>query len=87
MFPVRCYTCNALLAHLHPTYRAHARDAPAGEALRAIGVERMCCRRMFLGHADLLEDQLRHPNVDAVLDDGGTVLQRKAVGTRVVACD
>ena len=47
----------------------------------------MCCRRMFLGHIDLLEDQLRFPNRDAILDESGTVLKRHAPNPRVVSCD
>ena len=86
MLPVRCYTCNALVAH-HPYVEAvHAGAAPAA-ALAAAGVHRMCCRRIFLGHVDLTEDLLAHPNVDRTLDEGGTVLKRLAVAPRVVSCD
>ena len=39
MFPVRCYTCNAALAQLHPQYRRSVGrgDAPI-EALEALEV-------------------------------------------------
>jgi DNA-directed RNA polymerase subunit N (RpoN/RPB10) len=89
MFPIRCYTCNALLAHKHPAYRdaTTRRGVHPRQALAELEVARMCCRRMFLGHVDLLEDQLRHPNVDRVLDEGGTVLRRHAEGERTVACN
>lgn len=77
MFPVRCYTCNAVLAHLYPLQ----------DTLDAVGAHRLCCRRMFLGYVDLTTDQMRQPNVDTPLDDGGTVLLRRAVAPRTVSCD
>lgn len=88
MFPVRCYTCNAVLGHLYPPYRQQVQAGRSPADLFAdAGVSRMCCRRMFLGHVELIDDQLAHPNVDRVLDEGGTVLQRFAPGTRTVSCD
>lgn len=87
-FPVRCYTCNAPLAQKHPRYRDALREGTrASEALQALDVTRSCCRRMFLGHVDLVADQVRHPNVDRALDEGGTVLQRLARAPRTVSCD
>ena len=50
-------------------------------------VHRMCCRRMFLGHVDLVRDQVQHPNMDVSLDRGGTILRRVVVGSRRVDCD
>lgn len=88
VFPVRCYTCNAPLAHKHPPYRDAMRaGATAAHTLAQLGVERNCCRRMFLGYVDLVSDQVRHPNVDCTLDEGGTVLQRLARAPRTVTCD
>lgn len=89
MFPVRCYSCNAPLAHLHPRYRRETRSAASkpGQTLTALGVDRLCCRRMFLGHVDLLADLIDFPNTDCVLDRGGTTLQRRVHFTRKVTCD
>ena len=88
MFPVRCYTCNAISADKHPEY---ARRVGVGEhprdVLLALRVERMCCRRMFLSHVDLLVDQLEYGNVDTVLDEGGTVLRRMCTTSHEVSCD
>lgn len=88
MFPVRCYTCNACLAQEHPRFRTLVRAGTThADALATLAVRRMCCRRMFLGHVDLVEDQVRFPNTDTVLDDAGTTLYRYAPATRVVSCD
>ena len=86
LFPVRCYTCNAVLAHLHPEYErvVLAGDHPR-DLLRTI--PRMCCRRMFLGYVDLISDQKHHGNVDLVLDASGTILRRHARTARTVTCD
>ena len=88
MFPIRCYTCNAVLAHVHPSYEAltqqgcHARDA-----MTQLGVDRMCCRRMFLGYVDLTTDMVRFGNDSMCLDNGGTVLDRRVACSDVVSCD
>ena len=86
MFPVRCYTCNAVLAHLSPAYERHTTaGGTAKDALQ--NVPRMCCRRMFLGYVDLSDDFLTQPNVDSILDQEGTLLKRCVRHTRVVSCD
>lgn len=89
MFPVRCYTCNTVLAHLHPRYRraVHEEGCAPVTVFDTLGVHRLCCRRMFLGYVELTDDQMQHPNVDTVLDGGGTVLLRTARAARTVACD
>lgn len=88
MFPVRCYTCNAVLAHEWPRYQQELRDGtPAVQILRDRGIDRMCCRRMFLSHVDLTDDQLAYPNRDIRLDAAGTILRRHTRHERVVSCD
>ena len=88
MFPVRCYTCNACLAQQYPEYRARAqRGENASDVLQGLGVRRLCCRRMFLGYVNLIDEQLPHPNKDVVLDEAGTILYRLARQVRVVSCD
>jgi DNA-directed RNA polymerase subunit N (RpoN/RPB10) len=88
LFPVRCYTCNTVLAHLHPEYDRKVKSGEhAHTALGHLNVHRMCCRRMFLGYVDIISDQLHNGNVDIALDRGGTVLQRRATHTRMVGCD
>ena len=72
-----------MLAGLHHREAAKA----ARRAFEELGVERVCCRRMFLGHVDLLEDLVQYPNVDTPIDDNGTVLKREARAVRVVSCD
>lgn len=54
-FPVRCFTCGAVIGDLYEKYKAELETKPAKEVLDALGVERYCCRRMFLGHVEGME--------------------------------
>ena len=88
LFPVRCYTCNAVLAHLHPVYEREAqRGGTPQEFFEVRGIRRFCCRRMFLGHVDLISRQKRYGTVDMQMDDAGMVLHRHVRFERVVRCD
>ena len=88
MFPIRCYTCNLTLAHLHPRY---SHGLVSGEApkdmFEELGIHRMCCRRMFIGFVDLTSRQKDFGNFDVSLDSGGTVLKRFCDKERTVSCD
>lgn len=88
MFPVRCYTCGCVLAHLHPTYREGVQTETSGKVLDHLDVRRICCRRMFLGHVDIVRDQLAYANVDMVLDEArSTVLRRAIKKEHEVGCE
>lgn len=88
MFPIRCYTCNAVVADRHEAYERILHDGGAVlDAFQRLGIARMCCRRMFLGYVNITNDLINYPNVDLPLDEGGTVLYRKVNMTRCVSCD
>ena len=89
MFPVRCYTCNAVLAQLHGAFSERRRDGvPVGDALSHLGVTRMCCRRMFISYVEsLAQNQLDYPNENLTLDHGGTTLLRRCDHEHEVSCD
>lgn len=87
MFPIRCYTCNAVLAHKHVAYKEQLRNnVHPRTAMDALSVHRMCCRRMFLGEVDLVTDQVEYGNVDRQIDPD-TLLKRNVPTSRRVACD
>jgi len=56
IIPIRCFTCGKPIAHLWETFK---QKMEAGEdskkALEELGLERYCCKSIFLGHVDLLE--------------------------------
>lgn len=88
MFPVRCYTCNSVIANKHAHYSgAIKRGEDSASTLRTLKVDRMCCRRMFIGHVDIISVQMDYPNDDSVLDSGGTTLLRKCRHECETSCD
>tara|TARA_B110000046_G_C12994526_1_gene399440 strand:+ start:1428 stop:1631 length:204 start_codon:yes stop_codon:yes gene_type:complete len=57
------------------------------ESLDAVGLRRICCRRMLLTHVPVIEDILAYSNIDSVLDDCNTTFCCRVAKTRSVACD
>ena len=55
--PVRCVSCGKPLAHLWQDYkkRIESGEEP-GKVLNELGLERYCCRALFMGHVDLIEE-------------------------------
>ena len=88
MFPVRCYTCNSVLAQHWKKYSEHllSNGHPSTFLDAKVG-KRMCCRRMFLSHVDMTHEQTSFPARDVILDDSGTVLRREAMRERTISCD
>jgi DNA-directed RNA polymerase subunit N (RpoN/RPB10) len=40
-----------------------SKDKKADVCLDELGVERICCRRMFVSHVDIVQNVLRYPRV------------------------
>jgi len=60
-FPVRCFTCGSVIGHLYEQYKEEIKGKKPDVVLDELGLERYCCRRMFLSHVDLVERVLRYP--------------------------
>lgn len=57
IIPIRCVSCGKPLAHLWETYKKRiAAGEESGKVLNEIGLERYCCRALFMGHVDLIEE-------------------------------
>ncbi|MCD6226528.1 MAG: DNA-directed RNA polymerase subunit N [Candidatus Aenigmarchaeota archaeon] len=56
IIPVRCFTCGKVLGHLWEEFnkRVKAGEDP-GKVLTDLGIERYCCRALFIGHVDLIK--------------------------------
>jgi DNA-directed RNA polymerase subunit N len=56
IIPVRCWSCGKPIAHLWQQYkdRLNAGEKPK-EVMDDLGLERYCCRAIFLGHVELTE--------------------------------
>ena len=60
-FPVRCFTCGAVLGHLYEDYQKQVKEGKdAAKALDSLEVERYCCRRMFLSHVEVMDKIVRY---------------------------
>jgi DNA-directed RNA polymerase subunit N len=56
IIPVRCWSCGKPIAHLWEEYKKRvAKGEEAVKVLDDLGLERYCCRQMFLGQVDLAD--------------------------------
>jgi len=70
IIPIRCFTCGKVIAHKWEKYQEMCKEKEKtdngeevvkgfhtirGEILDEIGLTKVCCRRMMLGHVDLIE--------------------------------
>ena len=57
IIPVRCWSCGKVIAH---AYEGYKKAVEAGEdpdkAMDDAGLDLYCCRRMFLGHVELIDE-------------------------------
>ena len=61
IIPVRCYTCGKVIGHLYEEYqRREAMGENRKEILDSLGLKYYCCRRMFLAHADLIDEVMEY---------------------------
>jgi len=60
LFPIRCFTCGALIGDKWEEYerRVEAGEDP-GKVLDDLGIKRYCCRRMFLSHYEYFDEVVR----------------------------
>ncbi len=57
IIPIRCFSCGKPLAHLWQKYKDKiVKGEDPGKVMTELGLERYCCRGVFLGHVDLLQD-------------------------------
>jgi DNA-directed RNA polymerase subunit N len=56
IIPIRCFSCGKPVGHLHEEYKERvAKNDDAKKVLDSLGLERFCCRSLFLGHVDLID--------------------------------
>jgi len=56
IIPIRCMSCGKPVAHLWKQYKERVEAGePPKKILDELGLERYCCRALFLGQVDLLE--------------------------------
>ncbi|MEK6924011.1 MAG: DNA-directed RNA polymerase subunit N [Candidatus Micrarchaeota archaeon] len=59
---IRCFSCGKPIGDKYEQYKTltNAGKNPV-EAFEELGLERYCCRRMWLGHTDLAEEIKKYP--------------------------
>ncbi len=55
LVPIRCYSCGKPIAHLWDGFKERSKNEEVGEILNDLGLERFCCRQIFLTHVELTE--------------------------------
>jgi len=56
IIPIRCMTCGKVVGHLWETYQERIeKGEEAKKVLDDLGLERYCCRALFLTHVDLIK--------------------------------
>ena len=54
LIPVRCFSCGKVIGHLYEEFKRRVGTGKnPKKVLDNLGVERYCCRAMFLGQVDL----------------------------------
>ncbi len=57
MFPIRCFSCGAVIAQYWEEYLKKLKEGKnPKEALDELGIERYCCRRMFLTYKSVIKE-------------------------------
>lgn len=57
MIPVRCFTCGKVIGQLWEKYKKSVDDGDdPGKVMDELGMDRYCCRQMFLGNVDLIKE-------------------------------
>lgn len=56
IIPIRCFSCAKPVAHLWEEFQERTKKGEDKKrVLDELGLERYCCRALFLGHVDLID--------------------------------
>lgn len=58
--PIRCITCSKPIGHLWEEYDKKKVSENVNNVLDQLGIERYCCRRMFLSHTTIFDDMIKY---------------------------
>jgi len=57
LIPVRCWSCGKVVAHVYDQFKnAVDTGEDPSKVLDDLGIERYCCRRMYVGHIELIDE-------------------------------
>ncbi len=64
IIPIRCWSCGKPIGQLWEPYKERIEKGETKkEILDDLGLQRYCCRQMFLGHVDLIDTAARFKKV------------------------
>ena len=56
IIPIRCFSCGKPVGHLWEEFNEKVeKQEDVKKVLDQLGLERFCCRGLFLGHIDLID--------------------------------
>ena len=56
IIPVRCFSCGKVVGHLWEEYKKRVKSGEnPKKVMDELGIERFCCRAIFLGQEDYIE--------------------------------
>ncbi len=56
IIPIRCFSCGKPIAHFWEEYNERVgKGEDPKKVMDLLGLERYCCRGVFLGHVDLID--------------------------------
>src|SRR3989338_8064651 len=56
IIPIRCFTCGKPVGHLWEDFQEKvSKGADRKKVVDELGLDRYCCRALFLGHVDLID--------------------------------
>ena len=56
IIPIRCFSCGKPIGHLWEIYNERVKKGEDPKKIMdELGLERYCCRSIFLGHVDLID--------------------------------
>ena len=57
LIPVRCWSCGKVVAHVYEQFKQRTQEGEdAGAVLDDLGLDKYCCRRMYAGHIELIDE-------------------------------
>ena len=57
IIPVRCFSCGKLIGQFWESYKERTgKGEDSKTVLDSLGVERFCCRSMFISNVDLIKE-------------------------------
>ncbi len=57
MIPIRCYSCGKPVGHLWEEYQERLKKGEdRKKILDDLGLDRYCCRSLFMGHVDFIDE-------------------------------